>query len=65
MLSITILKSDLKGNISCEFSDFFKIARRASLEESPCSKVIGEIYKLYTSVKNFQFIFIVDKTVDK
>ena len=31
---------------------FFKIARRASLEESLFSKVIGEVSTLYTSVKN-------------
>ena len=31
---------------------YFKIARTASLEESLFSKVIGEIYTLYNSVKN-------------
>ena len=31
---------------------FFKIARTVSLEESLFSKVIGEIYTLYNSVKN-------------
>ena len=54
LLSITMLKTAPTGNTSCEF---FKVARRASLEGLRFSNVIGEISTLHNSVGNSIGVF--------